>query len=1034
MDPSPLTVALARLQPVCMEIVQAPSISNLEDFLAKIKVIDPKVMQELQQFLMFPLRCTLVNFLKKTMQQQILVNTCQALSVLLARTTVHTSSIFLDFLGLLSDTFFAVSPDGKRKQKLSEEETMSVLDAVDKLMTSATDSVKKALYAVNSLPLLGSLVSQMVSLVSETKNGRNLQLKAMHGLRTLMQINCQCAGQMAWQLGSRFAGLLPGISTAMLKVVMGDTKQGHHVFCTALSTWTDVVCLTLGDMSLSEEHQTNNVWLDKAELDEKLKNLVVERSEVWVTSVVPRVDFMLKEFSKLKKHDSWRVRQTLVEVAHRILTECQGSLRSCVPAILEILVSLMADEYAQVSEPAINALRNFQERQEGSDGCRSLKEMLEEGLLVLITSFVRRMKMEDEDEKVALINLLNGYISMLGNQTTLFLSPPHMSRLAQALVQVMELDCSDQKILEETGIGAGGGTTDHSKFVDRVTIMKPRKKFVHFQSDKVQAGLMRTCHLLGLHGELSVLVGSFLEVYRQSTAHRLASVLIINEIMAGSAIVSGEQAMNTPAVSIKTNIIRMLIEEYLSPTNMTLCETVDSSQNTNSNSSYSVSLYMMEEAGEKPSFILTKNKAIFLSCLYLEGIGIFAKALGKDFRFLLMDILYILAEKVGSEVSSVSSTAYLALVDISCACGYSNLDDFIQENSDYLVNSVSLRLRHFDQNHRAPSVLSVMLQFCSVNILPLVWDSIIEILETLDENYEDQAVLFLRVLHHVMLAIGRWYPPQAQPKLVRKQHHVTQHLDPARLVAVLLERHQQRLAAENFDDEPLDDENVLQEEEKTREEEHDQPEVPPHIKAVKKVLLRAKNLLALNNPRMVLLAVDVVTQGCIDLADHENELLPMIHKVWEPLKQRFCDHNKLIVIKAVKALHTMCSLCGDFIRKRVEKDILPTLLHFLLKQSATSEGSGSAYQYTLDYKLQKTLLTTLGDIAYMMELDGVALEQVIDSCQPYLNERQPQKLQELFSNIGVSNVFSKNVGLLLDCLDKTSEEVFISQSKTSIVL
>lgn len=69
----------------------------------------------------------------------------------------------------------------------------------------------------------------------------------------------------------------------------------------------------------------------------------------------------------------------------------------------------------------------------------------------------------------------------------------------------------------------------------------------------------------------------------------------------------------------------MLIEEYLSPTNMTLCETVDSSQNTNSNSSYSVSLYMMEEAGEKPSFILTKNKAIFLSCLYLEGIGIFAK-------------------------------------------------------------------------------------------------------------------------------------------------------------------------------------------------------------------------------------------------------------------------------------------------------------------------------------------------------------------------------------------------------------------------
>lgn len=33
-----------------------------------------------------------------------------------------------------------------------------------------------------------------------------------------------------------------------------------------------------------------------------------------------------------------------------------------------------------------------------------------------------------------------------------------------------------------------------------------------------------------------------------------------------------------------------------------------------------------------------------------------------------------------------------------------------------------------------------------------------------------------------------------------------------------------------------------------------------------------------------------------------DELLPMIHKVWEPLKQRFCDHNKLIVIKVSTCL------------------------------------------------------------------------------------------------------------------------------------
>jgi hypothetical protein len=56
-----------------------------------------------------------------------------------------------------------------------------------------------------------------------------------------------------------------------------------------------------------------------------------------------------------------------------------------------------------------------------------------------------------------------------------------------------------------------------------------------------------------------------------------------------------------------------------------------------------------------------------------------------------------------------------------------DVDELIQSNADYLVNSISLRLRHFDRHPRSPSVLSVMLQLCSTNILMLVWDSIVEV-------------------------------------------------------------------------------------------------------------------------------------------------------------------------------------------------------------------------------------------------------------------------------------------------------------------
>lgn len=52
-------------------------------------------------------------------------------------------------------------------------------------------------------------------------------------------------------------------SSILISLKKECSMKFHKILQTALSTWTDVVCLTLGDKSLSEEHQTNNVWLGK---------------------------------------------------------------------------------------------------------------------------------------------------------------------------------------------------------------------------------------------------------------------------------------------------------------------------------------------------------------------------------------------------------------------------------------------------------------------------------------------------------------------------------------------------------------------------------------------------------------------------------------------------------------------------------------------------------------------------------------------------------------------------------------------------
>ena len=56
-----------------------------------------------------------------------------------------------------------------------------------------------------------------------------------------------------------------------------------------------------------------------------------------------------------------------------------------------------------------------------------------------------------------------------------------------------------------------------------------------------------------------------------------------------------------------------------------------------------------------------------------------------------------------------------------------SIGELVQRNADYLVNAISLRLRHFCENKKSPLVLKVMLQYSSKDILPLINDAIQEV-------------------------------------------------------------------------------------------------------------------------------------------------------------------------------------------------------------------------------------------------------------------------------------------------------------------
>ena len=112
----------------------------------------------------------------------------------------------------------------------------------------------------------------------------------------------------------------------------------------------------------------------------------------------------------------------------------------CMPAVLEILVSLSYDDYPLISSTAKLALTSFSDRyskEEGEGEGAGLRVIMEERLHSLSSSLPRLLRSQNEAGKVSTLQLLTGYLELLQSQVTnLVNSQPHLTRIVQALLLV----------------------------------------------------------------------------------------------------------------------------------------------------------------------------------------------------------------------------------------------------------------------------------------------------------------------------------------------------------------------------------------------------------------------------------------------------------------------------------------------------------------------------------------------------------------------------------------------------------------------
>ncbi|KAM6162974.1 TELO2-interacting protein 1 homolog [Rhynchocyon petersi] len=1016
--------AFGILRPVCVQLTKTQTVENVEHLQAQLQTVSDSALQELQQYVLFPLRFTLKTPGPK--RESLTQSVVECITFILSSTCVKEQELLQELFSELSACLY--SPGSQKPAAVSEELKLAVIRGLSALMHSAYGDIILTFYEPSVLPRLGFAVSLLLNLAEQEKS-KQIKIAALQCLQVLL-FQCDCQDHLRSldekeekQLGDLFASFLPGLSTALTRVITGDFKQGHSIVVSSLRLFYKTVGFIMADEQLKRISKVQA----KPAVEKRVAELMIHREAEWVKNTGNKLTVLIKKIVEcVSLHPHWKVRLELVELVEALLWNCNQSLVESAGPLLKALVRLVNDESPEVQAQCNKVLRRFAD-QKVVVGNRLFADILSENLHSLATSLPRLMNSQDDQGKFSTLSLFLGYLKLLGPKVNFVLnSVAHLQRLSKALIQVLELDVAGVKVVEERHLNSDDLSASPPTSATRPWDHIQRRYFRFFTDEKVFLLLRQICRLLGFYGNLYLLVDHFMELYRESVMYRKQAAMILNELVIGAAGLEVDD-LHKKHTQVSPEELReivvSMVEEYTSQENwylVTCLEAVEMGEELTmkqpglqaiTSGAHTCQVTSFPALSKPSPTICSMNSNIWQICIQLEGIGHFAYALGNDFRLLLMSALYPILEKAGDQTLLISQAATSAMMDMSRACGYNSLQDLINQNADYLVNGISLNLRHLAQHPHTPKVLEVMLRNSDASLLPLVADVVQDVLATLDQFYDKRAASFVGVLHALLAALAQWFPGTRQ--LQERSLGEEEGLLSQRTAATYEKGLENATTAEDIQqfvltylkEKDVADGNVSDfdnEEEPSGPPEMDEsdtgpsvdPPLPVQIQIAKDVMERCIHLSSDKHLKIRLKVLDVLDLCVVVLQSHKNQLLPLAHRSWPSLVHRLTNDDPLAVLRAFKVLQTLGGKCGDFLRSRFCKDVLPKLAGSLVTQAPVSARAGPVYSHTLAFKLQLAVLQGLGPLCESLDLGEGDLNKVADACLIYLSAKQPVKLQE----------------------------------------
>lgn len=659
-----------------------------------------------------------------------------------------------------------------------------------------------------------------------------------------------------------------------------------------------------------------------------------DMTQSWYAATKAQVKIALESFFPfIRTHPHRLVREAIIALSAETLSYCSKNLDVCQSLFLDTILSLQHDQFSSVQELALSSLQRLHSE---SSVNSSIRGCIEECLYSWCLALPRTMSSNDDAAKTNLLQRITSAVEYLSYEKSLVSS------------------CLDSLLTSIQDIAVFEGESWAGRLIQPSQSLQ-----LTFQEESQEAGA------LSLQYSKDTKVVSSLERLLQAVGHSVFASEIVEKLILDA---STDSQRGASSAWLALHILRGRQHPG---------EQVDEL--------YSLATDWLIQSDSSFSMKDISEPVVMIS---LDILAFTASTRALAFRKDLIDILYPTLSLLSNPSPHIQSATRQTLERIAAATGYNDVQTLILENTDYLVNSVALKLNVFDVSVQVLATLYTVTKLAGPRIVPYmddIWGSLFDVVDRF-HGYEKLVTGVFAVMSGIVDVITQstTFPKRPTIETTHDAHdpickEIRELIDTIQKNEDHLPPKHDELTIPKLSPLPLKTASLLR------------------TLARKSVLLTTHpsphlrfNLIHLLRKALPLLSIPTVVKD-----GEQDPFLPLLaQEVWPAICLKLMDKESWVVNAALETIAELLAVEGDFLGSKVEKDVWPALKR-ILSPSPRNKPSKEAVLYE-----NEAALRVITAIVTYSDQKPTVFDEILEAIWPWIKQDgvEGQKLRKAFEN------------------------------------